>query len=281
MANNENKITLEELRINANTAVSTLNEAILEQDYSAVKAAEAILKTAVSDYNSKVILNAFNLLKSKSSPMIAAIEALNIAIIEAKTDVDKESKIVTHKLVDGIKQISLPALQKHCGGNIGVKSNWVHMVDKLCLLVTYRIFRELGQDTKKLEATYYISDVAKAIELGKTPMSNTALLKQVQEIVDAMVMDGDKPYKVVSHDVNYIVQCMTSRAGSGRVVAPRSETMHKLIMDMLHKIVTGGDYVVEFKTKRQADESKSVKAIAPVEAQAASDGETGNELKAD
>lgn len=256
--------TLSELRIIAEEAKKELNTAILNDSFSGTQTAKEKLDKAVSDYNTEAVLSDFMTLRSKAEPMKEAIEQLNIATIGVKPNKDKDSGIITYSLEAAVKQIDLVAFDEFCRREkmkITPDKMWHHMVDRLCLLVTYRIMKELNCDTKKLEDTYYISDVAKQIDMGKTPSSNKQLLKQIQAIVDAVIYEdasGKNTYKVTSHDLNYIVQTMTKRSRSGSVVAPRPTTMHMLIMDVLHRIVTNSDYKVEYQTKKQAKEETKV-----------------------
>jgi hypothetical protein len=270
-------MTLNELRITADTAVRTLNEAILTDKFSEINKATKALNNAVKEYNAEAIRIDFNTLKAKANPMVAAIEQLEIACIEAKRNEDKDTGAISWSIEPKPKQISLPLLDEHIAGKVGsrtgasiaVETGWTHKVDKLCLLLTYRVMKELNQqDTSKLEKTYFISDVAAQVDLGKTPTSNTALLKTLQTVIDAIIPDA----KVVSHDVNYLVQTMTRRGReSGTVVAPRPATMHTLLMDVLHKIVCDKSYSVEYTSKKQAEKEAAESPKAPktvLEAQA-------------
>lgn len=253
--------TLSELLIEAETAKKELNEAILSDSLSMADKAKKTLDDAVKEYNESAIILDFLTFRSKSSPILAAIEQLNISTIEAKTNKDKDTGIVTYTLEPAAKQISLTALDEFCQREkliIAADRLWKYKVEHFCLLVTYKIMKDLGKETKKLEETYYISDIARQIDMGKTPTSNNQILKQLQSIVDSIIYeaDGEKNvYKVTSHDVNYIVQTMTKRSKSGTVVAPKASTMHILVMDVLHRIATNGEYTVEYMTKKQAKET--------------------------
>ena len=253
------KKTLTELYIEAENAKKELNAAILSDSVSQIEGAKKAMDTAVKEYNDTAVIMDYETLKSKSAPMLAAIEQLTIACIEAKRNEDKDTKIVTYSIEPVNKQISLPAFDEYCGREklqIAPDRLWIYSVEQFCLLITYRIMKELGGDTRKLMETYYISDIARQIDLGETPMSNSKILKQLQTIVDGIIYEaegGKNIYKVTSHDVCYIVQTMTRRGKvSGTVVAPKPATMHTLIMDVLHRIVTDAEYKVEYVTKKQA-----------------------------
>ncbi|MEF9983725.1 MAG: hypothetical protein RR710_04200 [Oscillospiraceae bacterium] len=254
----ELKKTLSELRIDADTAKKELNEAILSDSFTMVGTKKDAMDKAVKAYNDLAIVMDFATLRAKIEPMKSAIEQLSIAIIESKANKQKDSDIITYTLEPATKQIDLVAFDEFCQRekmDIAHDKMWAHMVDKMCLLVTYKIMKDVGSDTKKLEDTYYITDIAKQIDLGKTPTSNTQILKQLQSIVDAIIYETENDhnsYKVTTHDANYVVATMTKRGGSGKVVAPRPATMHTLIMDVLHRIITNSDYKVEYMTKKQA-----------------------------
>lgn len=254
--------TLSELLIGAENAKKELNTAILNDSFSQVGKCKEAFDIAIKEYNELAIIQDFITLRSKSEPMKAAIEQLSIATIESKQNKDKESGIITYTLEPAIKQIDLVAFDEFCERekmNIAYKKDWKYLIEKFCLLITYKIMKDLNCDTNKLENTYFISDIARQIDLGKTPISNTALLKQLQTIVDAIIYEeenGKNTYKVTSYDVNYVIATMTRRGKSGTVVSPKPSTMHMIVMDVLHRIITDGDYKVEYVTKKQAKEMK-------------------------
>ena len=254
----QNTKTLSDLLIEANNAKMEINEAILGDSASKIENAKKTMDTAVREYNEMAVVLEYQTLRAKSAPMLEAIEQLTIACIEAKRNEDKDTKIVTYSIEPTTKQISLVAFDEYCRRDkltITPDKHWMYAVERFCLLVTYRIMKELGGDTKKLEDTYYISDIARQIDMGKTPMSNNQMLAQLQQIIDGIILKdngGKNLYKATSHDVAYIVQTMTRRGKvSGTVVAPKPATMHTLIMDVLHRIVCNKDYKVEYMTKKQ------------------------------
>ena len=252
------KKTLSELLIVAENGKKELNAALLSDSISQIEIAKTTMDTAVKEYNEMAVLLDYQTFKAKSVPILGVIEQLTISCIEAKRNEDKDTKIVTYSIEPTNKQISLPAFDEYCRHDkleITPDKFWTYSVERFCLLVTYRIMKELGGDTKKLEDTYYISDIARQIDMGKTPTSNNQMLTQLQQIVDGIIYkdnSGKNAYKVTSHDVNYIIQTMTRRGRvSGTVIAPRPATMHTLIMDVLHRIVCNKDYKVEYMTKKQ------------------------------
>ena len=259
--------TLSELRIEAEEAKKVLNDAIIADVFSEIGKAKEALEKLIKEYNALAINMDFKTLLSKADPMKEAIEQLDIATISIKPNEDKDSGIITYSLEPAVKQIDLVALDEFCAQNdkaITPDRLWKHKVEKFALLVTYRVMNELGLSTKKLEDSYYINDIARQIDLGKTPTSNRAMLRQLQAIVDAIIYEADDDknvYKVTSHDVAYLIAVMSKRGKSGTVVTPRAETMHKLIMDVLHRVVTNGEYKVEYKTKKQATDEEISKSV--------------------
>lgn len=250
--------TLNELLLEAEAARKELNEAILSDSFSQVGTAKEKLDKAVSDYNAQAVVSDYATLRSRSNPMMEAIKQLEISIVSVKPNKDKDSGIITYGLEPATKQIDLVAFDEFCQRqklNIAPDKLWKYKVEHFALLVTYRVMREMGKDTKKLMETYYISEVAKQIDMGKTPTSNSQILKQLQTIIDAIIYEDDggkNTYKATSHDVAYLLNVMNKRGKSGHIVTPRAATMHTLVMDILHRIITDGDYMVEYVTKKQA-----------------------------
>ena len=255
--------TLSDLLVAAENAKKEANAAILSDSASKIAKTKEALDTAIKEYNEMAITLDFQTLRANSNPMLAAIEQLDIATIEAKANKDKETGIITYAIEPASKQISLVAFDEFCQREkltIAPDRLWYHKVEKFCLLITYKVMKDLGKDTKKLEETYYIADAAKQIDMGKTPTSNTAILKQLQTIIDGIIFEDDggkNAYKAISHDAAYIVATMTRRGReSGTVVTPRTNTMHMLVMDVLHRIATDGEYKVEYTTKKQIAKAK-------------------------
>lgn len=266
--------TLSNLRIDADESIKEINQAVLDDSFKGIGIAKEKLESAVKEYNSLSIVMEYNKLASKKKPMLAAIEQYEIAIIAIKINKDKETDRLSYSLEPATRQIDLVAFEDFCKRDkkeIAHDNMWRYKSEKFNLLVAYRTFKELGKDTKKMEDAYYISEVAKAINMGKTPTSKTQIQKMLQEVVNGIIFEddgnGNNAYKVTSHDVAYILLLMSKKGKVAQSVAiPRTSSMNCLIFDVVNRIVENKEYTVEYTTKKQAKEeeeqTKELKEVA-------------------
>ena|GEM_PF-5781473 len=84
--------------------------------------------------------------------------------------------------------------------------------------------------------------------------SNTSKVKVIQNIVDMILfkeMEGGKnQYKVLNCDVNFILECLTREGRGQNIVLAKPTTFNRLIVKMLHRIVTEGRYDALYAEKR-------------------------------
>jgi hypothetical protein len=180
--------------------------------------------------------------------MRTACIRLTYASIAAK-DVKNDDDIVERKIVDVEKKIDLERLDKFCDG-IGADKNWVHLAQKMNFLLTAQKCVDLGVDPHKLNDSYAMSEIAKSIDMGKTPTSKTNLLRTLQMVVTGML--GEEA-KATSHDVNYLLSIYSKK---GRKALSVSCANHKYFIGYLaeicHRIILGKAYEVEYKAKKGA-----------------------------
>ena len=90
-----------------------------------------------------------------------------------------------------------------------------------------------------------MSDIAKAIDMGKTPTSKTNMLKTLQSVVNAMI--GEE-YKVLSHDVAFLTSVYSRKNRKAlTVTCANHKYMRQYMAEICHRIVCGLRYDVEYK----------------------------------
>ena len=148
------------------------------------------------------------------------------------------------KLVPITHCIDLLELHKK-GKGIGKKADWVSQVSKFNLLLTIRRCGELGIEPETVNNSHEMRQILNAINEGKTPTSNTQLLKSLQLVVDSMI--GEE-YKVFSHDVSFLVFAFSSLTKNALVInCANQEFIHQCMAEVCHRIVTKHSSEVEFK----------------------------------
>lgn len=243
-------MTLIEMKKAIEIKATTLN-AMSDAKAVDIAKAKADIENDIKAWNADSMNGVFKGLLELDNPVLSAIKMLTYPVISLKASQDKDTMIMSYSIASGEKQISLVKLCEQAKANITNSPDWNFRVEKFGLLATYRAANELRKDASKLLKTIYISKVAKEIEMGKTPTSNTQMLKQLQFVIDGIIFipdeNGNNTVKATSHDVSYFYLTMCKRIGSATVAFPKVETSHTLVMDILHKIIMGKDYSLDFK----------------------------------
>lgn len=239
------KMSKSELRAKAESLVKEYNEAIQNGDFTKSAELNTKIEQIVNEYTSVARAECFAELKATEDPMISAIKRLTFASIRAKDTKVGEEKIPVREIEDVDKYIDLLKLHKEVAGGIGKEKNWYLMVEKFNMLMTAQKCIDLGIDPKGVNDSYAMSEIAKAIDLGKTPCSKTNILKTLQSIVTAMV--GEE-YKATSHDVNFLMSVYSRKNRKALTVScANHKYMRQYLMEICHRIIEGKKYEVEYK----------------------------------
>lgn len=248
MTKTENAAKKAELRTKAEEQVKVYNDAIQNGKFEeALKADEEITK-AVNEYTSIVREECFDECKSAENPMLEAVTRLTFTTIGTKDNKKGEEKIPVREVIDKDRAIDLLKLHKAVDGGIGVEKNWAHKAEKLNFLLTAQKAVDLGIKSEKLKEihdSYAMSEIAKQIDMGKTPTSKTNLLKTLQTVITAML--GEE-VKATSHDVNYLMSIYSRKNRKALTVTCANHKYFRgYLAEICHHIVTGNPYEVEYK----------------------------------
>ena len=220
----------------------TLNEKTPAKD---IKATQDALDKDLADY--KVQANHL---------FYEECEASGDAMLETRDVTDKESKITKRIVEEKPTTVDLDAMHKYSlevlkKDGIGKNKNWRNLLQKINFCLTLRVAKAIGvkdEVYKDLEGYYTINAIAKDIDLGKNPLSNTQVLKTLQRAVTDMI--GEE-YKATSHDVAYMQECISKRAGSSVIKAATHKEFYKILLDVCHHIVTGDPYGLKAKISKK------------------------------
>lgn len=265
MTENKKIRTLEELRTEAKSKAIAYNEALRKESMKDANSAHVALDKLVKEYAEKKQIEVFISIKDDENPMLKAITMYSYETMDWKDDrktekvtdtngEEKEIISITRKIVDKDRQIDLLKLYDFCKRN-GIKDvahddDWQYAVQKFNMLLCLRAARELGIDPKSVSDSYYMADLAYTVDLGKTPDSNSALLKALQKVIDAIIYEEGKNgnnYKATSHDVAYLLMIYGKKGKKALSVSTaKHDYMRRLVMDVCHRIVTGNTYSLEY-----------------------------------
>lgn len=245
MAEEKKVTTKEELRAKAEELVLSYNDAVQTGDFNTAAKLNTEIEQAVNEYTSIAREECFKKLAATDDPMLAAVKELSFMTIRARDTKAGDEKIPVRVIEDSEKAIDLLKLHKSVKGGIGKDEKWAAMIEKLNFLLTAQKAVDLGINPKTVNDSYAMSDIARQIDMGKTPTSKTNILKTVQSIVTAMI--GEE-YKAVSHDVNFLMSVYSRKNRKALTVScANHKYMRQYMMEICHRIVEGKTYSLDYK----------------------------------
>lgn len=249
MTREENTAKLATLRSEAEALVKEYNEAIQTGKFEEASKVDAKLTEKVNEYTATVRDMCFEDCKNTANPMLTAVTTLSYVTIGTKDEQKGDDKVPVRSIVDKERPIDLFKLDKYCGG-IGADKNWLHIAQKMNLLLTAQKATDLGLDPKAVHDSYAMSEIAREFDMGKTPTSKTNLLRTLQTVITAMLGEG---YKATSHDVNFLLSVYSKKNRKALTVTCANHRYFRNYMaEICHRIVTGKAYELDYKTKKDA-----------------------------
>ena len=249
--------------------IGEYNEALKENDFSKATRIEQELREAETAYAEAKCVDVFSELAQSENPVKAAIAMHSYLVVSHK--VKREEGVITgfEIIEDKVRQIDLVKFCEFCK----MPTLWKYSVEKFNQLLALRTANELKMtkaQIKKICDSFYMSDLARQVEMGGTPDSNTAICKQLQQVFDAILFEdngkGKNVYKVNNHDVAYLLMCYTKRGKKVLSVAvAKNAYIHRLVLDVMHRVVTGKAYDLEYRMI--SDEKAAKKVLTIMEAE--------------
>lgn len=250
------KTICEEIREKLEAAIGDYNKALLNKDFEAKTEAETNIKGYVAEYKKAKQDAVLYQLSLEADPMMAAVKMLTYPILRAKSV--KEDGIETGmELVEGEARVNLVKVAERAK----LPTAWQYKVEKIGLLLSLRAAKELGipaRELKSMTKDFRMNDLARKVEMGETPDSNTQIVAMIQTVMDE-VFPGKG--KANSHDAAYMWMAAT-RAGreakSLRVCDTRMA--HNLFADVANRIITKGKYTVDYKKVKSTETKAETKS---------------------
>lgn len=158
-------------------------------------------------------------------------------------------------------------LKKFCEYK-GLDLDWYYELQALNKRLTLRVAESIGvgaAEMKKIDDSYAMDRLASDIELGKTPTSDTQVVKHMQKVLDTLSPDEGRINK---YDLGYVMACYTKRNNrvALRVQCSKHTMLMSLMGDVFYRIATGGVYGADYKQKAVTEvepENAAPKAKAP------------------
>lgn len=234
-----------ELRERADKLVKVYNDDIQSGRYDkAVRVNDAITKI-VNEYTSVARNECFEECAAAENPMIEAITRLRFTTIATKDTKKGDEKIPVREIIERDKPIDLLKLHKSVEGGIGADKDWSYRAEKLNFLLTAQKAVDLGIDPKAIHDSYAMSQIARDLDMGKTPTSKTNILKVLQTVITAMLGEG---VKATSHDVNFLMSVYSRKNRKALTVTCANHKYFRgYIAEICNHIVTGAPYELDYR----------------------------------
>jgi hypothetical protein len=201
------------------------------------------LDEVITYYNETAKDMCFSACRNAEKPMHYAVLTFFWKGIRVKGTVDKETQIVSRQIVEAEKPIDLGALYKFMDNKLGADHMWFYTAEKLNFYLTYRAADRVGAEAvKKLldskSDCFLMSKIARDIDLGKNPCSNTNLLKTLNRVIKEML--GEE-YEATSRDVRYLVDAYSNDNKKSRtaLTAANHKTLRNYLKKVCERILTG------------------------------------------
>lgn len=163
--------------------------------------------------------------------------------------------------VEATEKMVVIDLKKYCEYK-SLPLDWYYELQALNKRLALRTGEALGVSAKEMttiDNSYAMDNMAKQIELGKTPTSDTQITKHMQRVLDLLSADEGR---VNGHDLAYVDRCYCKRSNRAalKVQCSRHALLMVLLTDVFHRIVTGGVYSLEYKQARDYTEAPKTEA---------------------
>lgn len=239
---------LAELKQSAKEKAIAYNEAMGDERVSEATKLEAEIDTVIHEYTATAKQICFGDCKNSGSPMMAAVKRLTFDTIRAVYKAPEGDFIEKCSIEEVEKAIDLEKLHKYCNG-IGKDQKWLYYAQKLNFLLTVQKAKDLGIDPKSINDSYAVAEIARDLDMGKTPTSKTNMLKTLNMVIAAMV--GEE-FKATSHDVNYLLTIWAKKSNKRAltVTAARHRSMYSFLAEICHRIVLNKAYDIEVKERK-------------------------------
>lgn len=261
--------------------IAEYNRAVKVKSAAELANIEQELKDEEVRYMEAKQIKIFAGLKEKENPILEACKMYRFEVLGHK--INKTDGIITGAQKE-IKERQIDLL-KLCKSAL-LDTDWYTDLGKFNQLLTLRAGKNLGMtDAKILDKcdSIYMRDLIKELNAGKTPTSNTNVIKALQAIFDKLLFvdngKGKNKYKVNNHDLGFIDMCYSKRSNKGRLTVSLAKTsfVNCLLMDIMYRVVNDLVYSIDgqMREKTEAEKAKAEPESAekpaeekPVEAEA-------------
>lgn len=166
--------------------------------------------------------------------------------------------------VEGNKRNVQIDLKKFCEEK-KLDMGWWYELQALNKRFTLRLALAIGaskRDIEEIDSSYCMERLAKDIDLGKTPTSDTQCVKHMQRVLD-LLSDGEG--RVNGHDLAFIVSCYgkPDKKKALNVIASKHSLLQSNLQRVFHRVATGGVYGLSYKKDNATATTEAKTETAP------------------
>jgi len=247
------KTVLEQSAERLNGFVNDYNKAFLAKSFEAIKEAEENLNKELKAYKKAACDAVLYRLKGTENPVLEAVKQLTYEVFRTKMVKDDNGNDRGIELVPTDARIDLVKVCEYCE----LPTVWKYKVEKLALLLAVRAARELKIPASEIKAMNYkfkMDELARKVDMGETPDSNTQITKEIQMIMDEVLPGLGKAN---AHDAAYMWMASTRAGREAKCIKVADARMaHRLFAEVANRIVTKGRYTVDYKMVKEKVEAK-------------------------
>lgn len=246
------------------TLVKEYNEAVLNNDFTAMNKADVAMKEKINEHSSLSMDICFENCKNSSEDakerMVYAIKMLNFQILAVKDEKKGDEKTPIRVIVEKEKAIDILKLDKYCGG-IGFEPDWNEKLKKFNLMMIAWQCSEIGIDPCKAVDSINMANLATELKFSttraanaksakdekKSLVSNSSLLRALRDVTYAM---AEEKNGVISTDVNYIKAIFAKKGRKALTLQLANDrSVRGFVAEVCHRVILDKEYEVEVKSK--------------------------------
>lgn len=226
------------------------------QKKAILKSKKDAAKYAISQYNTELAKETFKDWNSEGNPVLTGIRSrvINTALkCQYKTD---EEDYMTPVIGPYDYQVSLYEMHAVLGSKIFNDPKWVNTMER----IAWDVFDYIRKNNNN--KTEYKTESEIEVQTGDVT-NIQSMIDRLQEVFDAIlfVPDKDDPDKNrIRADISSwgtLREQMTKRSGVGKVEVCNPHTFSILVLEAMHVILTGGEFLVEAEgASKKKDESE-------------------------
>lgn len=209
-----------------------------------------ILQNATKAFNSACEEECYRNILAHPNPVEMAIRQLTFSSIKLTKYKDKKSTYEEYRIKNKTERIIPSKLnefaiihEKRC---LFSSRQYKALNERLNQLLAYRLAKSsrYWATPKKLLHSYYVHQAIKEEESGKTPLSNTRLLKDLQNIVDALLFvdngSGNNKIKMYTQDIIFLINfCPNVDLLKKKIRLPKTETFESMVAFLIYRHLDG------------------------------------------